>query len=52
MTISSFLAFGLKLPNHAHFWGVLGDFGTVNNIFLLLKPPKGTSLGESALFGV
>ena len=24
IAISIFLTFGLKLPNHAHFWGVLG----------------------------
>jgi len=30
---STFLTFGLKSPNHAHFWGVLWDFDTMNNFF-------------------
>jgi len=44
IAISIFLTFGLKLPNHAHFWGVLGCFDTLNNVFVI-KTPKRHILG-------
>ena len=50
--ISICLTFGLKLPHHAHFWGVLGGLDTMNKVFLSSKPPKGTSLDETTSFEV
>ena len=36
IAILIFLVFGLKLPNHAHFLGILGPyFDTQNNVFVI-----------------
>ena len=46
IAIFIFDPFGLKLPIHAPFWGVLGDI-TPKWIPILSQPPKGPSLGEN-----
>ena len=40
IAVSIFITFGLKLPNHAHFLGVLGGFGTLNNVFCHRNPKR------------
>jgi len=40
IAVSNFLTFGLELLNHAHFWGVLGGFDTMNNVFVIETPKR------------